>query len=81
MTDAPLEDILTDLNPTEEGLYTRRQYMVHKLKQQGVITSQAVEVVSLVEAQHPGWDMDTRHTWPEWESIRIQGEAQRGRVR
>jgi hypothetical protein len=58
---------------------TRRQYLVmkaveHPALPRGVVVGHAgllmaMEAVSSVAIEHPEWDMDELHTWPEWEAI------------
>jgi len=51
---------------SQEGLFTRRQWLTRRAILSGASVNLAIEAVSSVAMEH-NWDMDEEKTWAEWE--------------
>lgn len=56
--------------PANPDVYSRRKYMILKALNTGCTVFEAMEAVSSVAIENPGWDMEELKSWTEWENHR-----------
>jgi hypothetical protein len=57
------------MNPEEDDLMTRRDYLLYSVLLAGADIWTATEAVYSTVLTHPEWQLDEKKTWDEWSKL------------